>query len=138
MANDMNTVNLIGRVTRDTELKYTNSGLAVGSVSIAVNLSEKHGDKWEDVASFFEVKAFGKQIEAIARYMTKGQQVGITGKLKQERWEKDGQKQSRVVIIADNIQLLAKPASSDSHPQTNPQTKSRGEQAVEFEDDLPF
>jgi len=138
MANDMNTVNLIGRVTRDTELKYTNSGLAVGSVSIAVNLSEKHGDKWEYVASFFEVKAFGKQIEAIARYLTKGQQVGITGKLKQERWEKDGQKQSRVVIIADNIQLLAKPASADSHPQTNPQTKSRGGQAVEFEDDLPF
>lgn len=103
---DLNSVTLIGRLTRDGELKYTSGGLPVMKLSLAVNRSVKKGDKWEDEASFFDVTLFGKLGESLQRFLVKGKRLGLTGSLKQDRWEKDVNKQSRIGIIADNIQLL--------------------------------
>lgn len=84
---DLNRVTLIGRLTRDAELKYTNSGLAICTFSIASNRRTKEGEAWKDVAHFFDITLFGKLGEAIAQYMTKGQQVAVDAHLQQDRWD---------------------------------------------------
>jgi single-strand DNA-binding protein len=103
---DMNHVNLIGRLTRDAELKYTPSGQAVSKFSIAVNRSVKRGEKWEDEANFFDIVLWGKRAEALDQYLTKGKQIGVDGELRQDRWQQDGQNRSKVEVIATNINLL--------------------------------
>jgi single-strand DNA-binding protein len=103
---DLNHVAMIGRLTRDAELKHTGGGTPVCKFSIAVNRRRKNGDQWEDEASFFDVVLWGKQGEALSQYLLKGKQVGIDGELRQERWQQDGQNRSRVEIAANAIQLL--------------------------------
>jgi len=105
--NDTNHVALVGRLTRDVELKYTQGGMAIAELSIANNQSKKVGESWEDVAHFFDASIIGKRAEALSQYLTKGTQVVITGKLQQQRWEtKDGDKRSKVSILVDNVQLV--------------------------------
>ena len=105
-SSDINSVVIVGRLTRDVELKYMNNGNAVASMSIAVNRSKKEGDQWVSEAHFFDVSYFGKGAEAVKPYLRKGKQIAVQGSLRQNRWEKDGQKQSRVVIVADSVELL--------------------------------
>lgn len=106
MSTDLNSVFLIGRLTRDVELTYLQSGSAVARFSLAVNRSTKSGDQWVDEASYFDVSLYGKQAESLKQYLLKGKQIGVQGSLKQDRWEKDGQKFSKVAIIANNVELL--------------------------------
>ena len=123
---DLNSVMLIGRLTRDAETKYTSGGMAICSFSLAVNQRVKEGDSWQDEASFFDVATFGKTAESIGKYLVKGKQVAVDGRLKQDRWEHEGQSRSKVVINADNVQLLgggdrpATSAPSDSAPPDYP------------------
>ena len=104
--NDLNHVVLIGRLTQDAELKYTQNGYAISSFSIAVNRSRKNGEQWVEEANFFEVSLFGKAAENLKPYLVKGKQVAIDGELRQDRWESEGQKRSKVVIVANNVQLV--------------------------------
>ncbi len=101
---DINSINIIGRLTKDAELNYSGAGAAIVNFSIAVDHMKKK-DGTADT-SFFNCKVFGKLGETLHKYMTKGKQVAIRGYLKQERWEKDGQKQSRVVVNCEEIELL--------------------------------
>jgi single-strand DNA-binding protein len=104
---DINQATLIGRLTRDAELKYTAGGVAVVKFAVAVNRKVKRGDEWTDEASFFDITIWGKQGEAINQYLVKGKQVGINGELRQERWQDNqGNNRSRIEIIASDIQLL--------------------------------
>jgi len=103
---DINHVVLVGRLTRDAELKYTASGQAVCKFSIAVNRARKNGDQWEEEANFFDVVLWGKRGEALNQYLQKGKSVGVDGELRQDRWQQDGQNRSKVEIVANNIQLL--------------------------------
>ena len=103
---DINHVVLVGRLTRDAELKYTASGQAVCKFSIAVNRRRKNGDQWEDEANYFDVVLWGRQGEALNQYLLKGKSVGVDGELRQDRWQQDGQNRSKVEIVATNIQLL--------------------------------
>jgi len=114
--NDTNNVTLVGRLTRDAELKYTNSGAAVTKFSIAVNERRKKGEQWEDEANFFDVTLWGKSAEAVTQYLTKGKQIAVTGKLKQNRWEQDGQARSKVEIVAFSVQLLGGGRMGDGEP----------------------
>ena len=136
---DMNKWLGVGRLTRDAEMKYTSGGMAICKFAIAVNARVKHGESWVDEASFFDVTVFGKAAEAINQYLVKGKQVAIEGRLKQDRWEKDGQNHSRVVINADNVQLLG---GGEARPdnQARPQTSSAQGDGVpsDFPDDYPF
>ena len=104
--NDLNHVILIGRLTQDAELKYTQNGYAISSFSIAVNRSRKNGEQWVEEANFFEVSLFGKSAENLKPYLVKGKQVAIDGELRQDRWESEGQKRSKVVIVANSVQLV--------------------------------
>jgi single-strand DNA-binding protein len=103
---DLNHVVLIGRLTRDAELKYTANGQAVCKFSVAVNRRRKSGDQWVDEANFFDIVLWGRQGEALNQYLVKGKLVGVDGELRQDRWEQDGQNRSKVEIVANNLQLL--------------------------------
>lgn len=103
---DLNHVVLIGRLTRDAELKYTANGQAVCKFSIAVNRRRKNGDQYVDEANFFDIVSWGRQGEALNQYLVKGKLVGVDGELRQDRWEQDGQNRSKIEIVANNLQLL--------------------------------
>jgi single-strand DNA-binding protein len=112
---DLNHVTLIGRLTRDAELKYTPGGLAISSFSIAVNRRRKSGDQWIDEVSYFDINLYGKPAESLKQYLTKGKQVAVDGELRQDRWEKDGQNHSRIYIAANNVQLLGGNTGSSNY-----------------------
>lgn len=114
---DINHVVLVGRLTRDAQLKYSNSGLAITEFSLAVNAQRKQGDQWVDEANFFDVTVFGRQGEAIQRYLVKGKQVGVDGRLKQDRWQnQEGQNRSKVSVVANNVMLLGGGGQGGSAP----------------------
>jgi len=144
---DYNHVGIIGRLTRDAEIKYTANGTAVCNFSIACNKSippKNEGDKWENEVSYFDITLWGKKAEGKAKYLTKGEQVLVEGELKQDRWEQDGQARSKVKITAVNIQLLGgkEDWKGDGTPPRQadiPRATSHPEKASdEFEDDIPF
>ena len=77
MAGSINHVVLVGNLTRNAELKYTNSGMAISTFSLAVNQRRKKDEQWVDEAHFFDVEYFGKAAEAVNQYLVKGKQVGV-------------------------------------------------------------
>jgi len=103
---DINTLTIIGRLTSNCDLAYTAGGTVRLNLSIAVNRSQKSGGEWSDKASFFDVTVWGKTAENISPYLSKGKQIAVQGYLDQQRWEKDGQRFSKVCIIAEQVQLL--------------------------------
>lgn len=132
---DINSVVLVGRITKDIgsderSFSYVGNGTAKAVVNIAVNRGVKKGDKWEDEASFFDVVIWGKTAENLKPRLTKGTQITVSGYLKQDRWEKDGQKQSRVQIIADMVEVpniskkdadkVAETFGGEAFPEDNP------------------
>lgn len=141
---DLNSVIEIGRLTRDIserDFAYTTAGKARLNLSIAVNRSEKRGGEWADKVSFFDVTVWGKTAENIKPYLHKGKQIAVHGYLDQQRWEKDGQKFSKVVIIADSVQLLGgnengqQSAPQAQQPAGDYQPAGSGD---DFSEDIPF
>lgn len=142
MANDINHVTIVGRLTRDAEISYLPSGVAVAKISIAVNRSRKNGDQWVEEVSYFDSAIFGKAAENLKPYLSKGKQVGLEGHLKQDRWEKDGQKFSKISIIADNVQLLGGRSDGGGSGYSESPSAPAGEQSPQSgdgdPDDIPF
>lgn len=103
---DINATFQIGRLTRDCDFKYASTGAAVMEFTIAVN--HRKGKDGVEPVSYFTVKIFGKLAESLKDFMKKGKQVGVKGYLKQDRWEKDGEKRERVVIMCEEIEMLDK------------------------------
>lgn len=115
----INRVNVTGNLTRDPELKTTQSGTAVLNIGIAVNDRRKNQltGEWEDVPNFFTVVAFGNRAEALAKHLRKGSKIAVDGKLRYRSWEaQDGSKRSTVEIVADDIEFM------DPRPQNAPQS----------------
>jgi len=141
MANDFNNAILIGRITRDSELKYTPSGTAVTKFSLAVNRKRKQGDEYVEEVSFFDITAWAKLAENLSQYLTKGKQVGVCGELRQDRWEdKDGNKRSKVGLTANAIQLLGGDKRQESAPRQAAPPVQPGEFPTSdfVDDDIPF
>ena len=127
---DLNKWSGIGRMTRDIGEKdfgYTTNGKAKLTISIAVN--DGYGENKS--VSYFDVTYWGKPAESIKGYLHKGKQLGIEGRLKQDRWEKDGRTNTKVYIIADNMQLLGGDGNGSAPAQA--QSNSDG-----FPEDVPF
>jgi single-strand DNA-binding protein len=139
---DINQVVLVGRLTRDVELKYTNTGFAIANLSLAVNRRVKKDDSWQDEGNFFNCVLIGKRAEGLAQYLVKGKQIGIQGELRQDRWEQAGQPRSRVEIFVTNIQLLGgrspDQGSGISPRQTDEYSAKEIPTADDFDDDIPF
>jgi len=104
-----NKVILIGNLTRDPELKYTQSGMAVVEIGLAVNRKYRNRNTNEMVeeTTFVDISGFGKQAEVFHQYMSKGRPVFIEGRLRLDRWEtQDGQKRSKLCVVMENFQFL--------------------------------
>lgn len=117
------TVTIIGNVTRDPELRYTNSGAPVTSFGVAVAAREKGDDgQWRDGdPSFYDVTCWRLLAESVAETVGKGKRVVVTGKLKQSSWETDGVKRSKVEVVADDVALSVLFAAHDSNgPRPSP------------------
>lgn len=108
--NDTNVVVLIGRLTKDVELRNTSTGKSVASFSIANN--RKYNDNEE--VSYFNCIAWGKLGETIAKYCSKGNRILVNGRLQQRTWEdKNGNKRYEIEIIAENVQFLESKKQDD-------------------------
>jgi single-strand DNA-binding protein len=107
MAN-LNKVLLIGRLTRDPETRSTGGGSSVVQLGLAVNRTYTRRDSGEKVEEtcFVDVEAWGRTGETIARYMKKGRQIFIEGRLKFDSWEKDGQRRSKLSVVCDTFQFI--------------------------------
>ncbi len=103
---DLSVAVLVGRLTRDAELKYTASGQAVCHFSVATSLRVKKGDQWVDESSYWDVDLWGKRAESINQYLTKGKLVAVQGDMRQDKWEQDGQSRMKVKITANDVQLI--------------------------------
>jgi single-strand DNA-binding protein len=149
---DINHVVLVGRLTRNAELKYTNNGSAVSKFSLAINQRRKKDDQWVDESHFFDIVLWGKTAESLNQYLVKGKQIGVEGQLRQNRWEQEGQARSKVEIFATNVMLLGSGsggrqgqggsegrAGGAGAPSGGPDFPDGGQAAPDnFEDDIPF
>ena len=109
MAGSINSVVIVGNLTRDPELRATPSGTSVCSLRVAVNdrVKDPTTGEWGDKPNYFDVDVFGGQGERCAQYLAKGRQVGVAGRLRWREWEtQDGQKRQAVSIMADNVQFI--------------------------------
>src|SRR5208283_4176449 len=102
-----NRVILLGNLTRDPELRYIQSGMAVTEIGLAVNDRRKTATgEWVDEATFVDVTLWARQAEVASEYLRKGSPVLIEGRLKLDTWEKDGQKRSKLKVICENMRLV--------------------------------
>ncbi len=114
-----NKVLLMGNLTRDPEMRFTQNGSAVTSFGLAVNRKYKQGDEWKTDACFVDITVWGKQAENCSQYLNKGSGVLIEGYLKLDQWEDDsGEKKSKIGVVAQSVQFLPKGGDqSDDMPK---------------------
>jgi single-strand DNA-binding protein len=139
----MNSVNIIGNITKDIELKYTTNNKAVVNTTIAVN--DGFGDNQK--TNFIDVQIWEKVAENIAKYCGKGSKIAVSGKLIQQTWEYEGKKQSKVLIQANNVIFLDnKKQEQDGQAPVNEEEKQEesdpfaefGSEVQLSSEDLPF
>ncbi len=129
---------LCGNLTRDPELRYTTGGTAVTTLGVAVNRRVKKGDNWESEANYFDVTVFGRIAENCAEYLQKGRGVLVEGDLVQRRWEtQDGQKRSKVEVIAREVQFLGGRGDSTRKPSSDGDSGPMEPPPID-DDDIPF
>nr|UWI39408.1 MAG: Single-strand binding protein family protein [Bacteriophage sp.] len=134
----INVVNISGNLTRDPELRRTTGGTAILGFGVAVNDRRKNQQtgEWEDYPNFVDCTMFGTRAEKLAGMLTKGTKVCILGKLRYTSWEKDGQKRSKIEVIADDIELMQNRKPQQEQPQQDYQPGYQQQPAMY--DDLPF
>lgn len=114
----MNIVALIGNLTRDPEVRYTNDHMAIASFSLAINRPPKK-DGTEGGADFPRVTVFGKQAENCERFLHRGNKVGVIGKIQTGSYEKDGQRVYTTDIVADRVEFLGRPQEANAAQDQN-------------------
>ncbi len=142
----LNKVLLLGRLTRDPELRYTPSGTAVADFGLAVSRAYKtaEGEKKESV-TFVDITVWAKKAEICAEYLSKGRQVIVEGRLELDSWEtQDGQKRSKLKVVAEDVQFIGsapggargekKGAEAGASAPAEPAEKA----AEAGSDDIPF
>ena len=134
----INRVCISGNLTRDPDLRNTQSGTSVLSFGVAVNDRRQNPQtgNWEDHPNFVDCVTFGKRAESLANILRKGMKVAIDGKLRYSSWEKDGQKRSKLEVVADDVDLpprsqqpqqqayVQQPAYAAPQPSYQPQTQA--------------
>ena len=133
MAN-VNKVFLIGNLTRDVDLRYSPTGVAVARIGLATNRIYKtqDGEKKEEVC-FVDIVAFNKTAETCNTYLSKGKQVFFEGRLHYNSWETpEGQKRNRIEVIVEGMQFIGGPKSGDE------KAMDEDAEGSEASDDIPF
>ena len=105
----INRVIISGNLTRDPELRRTQSGMAIMSFGVAVNDRRRNQQtgEWEDYANFVDCTMFGNRAESLSNYLSKGTKVAIEGKLRWSQWEREGQKRSKLEVIVDELESMS-------------------------------
>lgn len=144
-----NKITLIGNLGRDPELRYTPQGTAVCDFSVAVNdrKRDKSGE-WQDVTTWFKITFWGKQAENASKYLTKGRQAYIEGRLQVEEWtDRDGNNRYTLAVQGTDIQFLSDGRSETGEHQAaaaetsfNSQSNEEysGQAPAATDDDIPF
>jgi single-strand DNA-binding protein len=147
----------MGNLTRDPELRTTPSGATVCSFSLALNRSYKNAEgTWVEATDYIDITAWGPLGERVAQYLTKGRPALVSGRLQSRSWEQDGQKRSKVEVVANDVTFLGGPGGGGGGQQVNndepvsapaPKKSSKKEEDVVIEDigdepinldDIPF
>ena len=105
----INRVVISGNLTRDPELRRTQSGMAIMGIGVAVNDRRRNSQtgEWEDYANYIDCTMFGARAESLSNILTKGMKVAIEGKLRWSQWEtKDGQKRNKIEVIIDELDIM--------------------------------
>ncbi len=146
-SSDINRVSLVGRLTRDPEIRQIPSGTSVTNYSIACNRVYVANNERKEEVSYFNCLIWGKGAEVFARYAKKGQRIAIDGRLQQRRWQdKDGNNRSVVEIVTDNFQFLSytqdqpgqsggndgSPYYSDSNHNAPPPSETFSDEEIPF------
>ena len=133
----MNTVNLVGRLTKDPELKYSASGVATVRFTIAVNDQYK-----KDEADFISCVAFRKTAENLANYQKKGSLIGVIGRIKTGNYDKNGQRVYTTDVLAESVQFYGNKSDGQQHTHQNSYQKQQYQQQINplevSSDELPF
>nr|WP_267508357.1 single-stranded DNA-binding protein [Borreliella garinii] len=147
---DINSLVLSGRLTRDSELSYTESGMAVLRFSLANNRRMKKNDEWIDYPQYFDCVIFSKRAESLNEYLKKGKQVVLSGSLKYESWQdkNTGDKRSKINIFVDNLQMFSSGSNAFQMQDSdvNNLASHKREEAIKnidivddkFNEDIPF
>lgn len=145
-----NRVILMGNLTRDVELRHLQSGTAVADIGLAVNDRRKSpSGEWVEDTSFIDVTLWGRTAEVAAQYLSKGSSMLVEGRLKQETWEKEGQKRSKVKVVCEKMQMLGNRGgggaggggSASQNPNnaySEPASAGSGSTSAPPSDDIPF
>jgi single-strand DNA-binding protein len=151
MARSFNQVILMGNLTRDPELRTTPNGQSVCSFSLALNRSYKGADgNWQEATDYVDVVAWGPLGERVAQYLNKGRPCLVNGRLQSRSWEQEGQKRSKVEVVANDVTFLGGRGEGDGGapaPAASASKPSKKEDDVVIEDigdepinldDIPF
>ena len=131
----------VGNVVRDVgENDYATMANNNGRLNftIAVNRSKKNGDEWIDEVSYLDFTCFGKLADNMKNLLRKGSKVVVTGYIKQDRWEKDGKKMSRISLIADSVELCSKKEGGENSTGAYSQSVNAGQSSTGFAEDIPW
>ena len=126
-----NRVVLLGNLTRDVEVRHLQSGMAVSDVGLAVNDRRKNqAGEWVEEPTFVDVTLWGRTAEVAGEYLTKGSPMLVEGRLKLDTWESDGQKRSKLKVVAERMQMLGTRKTGSS-------TTDQNAESAEATDDAP-
>ena len=148
----INRVMITGNLTRDAELRTTQSGTSVLSMGVAVNDRRRNAQgEWEDYANFVDCTMFGTRAEKISQYLKKGLKVAIEGKLRWSQWERDGQKRSKLEVLVDDLEFMSsrnsdgqssyqggQSAGLDASAYSAPSIPAVDTNASVYDDEIPF
>ncbi len=126
MARSFNQVTLMGNLTRDPELRTTPNGQSVCSFSLALNRSYKNADgDWQEVTDFIDIVAWANLGERVAQYLSKGRAALVSGRLQSRSWEQDGQKRSKVEVVANDVTFIGGPGGGPATGTTSDEPASK-------------
>src|SRR3954465_12899893 len=120
MARSLNQVTLMGNLTRDPELRQTPTGQNVTSFSLALNRAYKdQSGEWQEATDYIDCVCWGPLAERVAQYLSKGRRCLVQGRLQSRSWEQDGQKRSKVEVLANDVTFLDSRGGGDDSGSSN-------------------
>ena len=149
----INRVVISGNLTRDPEVRTTQSGMPVMSIGVAVNDRRRNSQtgEWEDHANYIDCTMFGNRAQNVSQYLSKGSKVTLEGKLRWSQWERDGQKRSKIEVIIDDIDFGGRGGGQsqngnqmqgnsygDASAYSAPQTPVVDPTSSVYDEDIPF
>ena len=141
-----NRVLLMGRLTRDPDLRYTKDGTAICKFGLAVNRTFGTGDQRKEKSTFVDVTMWQRKAEVVAEYFKKGSPIFIEGRLELDQWESENkEKRSKLYVVAENFEFLERGSKSAVAQEDAPAVAAEGggggaeaDLPAPKEDDIPF